>query len=169
MLTPHRIPYGYSMKIRVLSSDDVKKSLPMKTAIEVTKRAFSSLSSRKVEMPFRSRINVPKQDGVLLTMPAALLDDGGGAVTWTANTPLWIIENGHGKAANQFAAGVGPYGGPATTEAITPAATFYSSGARDIHVNFRAQGADLATAATTVKVIMTFLYALHFYKSNLHP
>ena len=63
------------MKIRVLSSDDVKKSLPMKTAIEVTKRAFSSLSSRKVEMPFRSRINVPKHDGVFLTMPAALLDD----------------------------------------------------------------------------------------------
>ena len=63
------------MKIRILSSHDVKKSLPMKAAIEVTKRAFSSLSSRKVEMPLRSRINIPKQDGILLTMPAALIED----------------------------------------------------------------------------------------------
>ena len=61
--------------IRVLSSDDVKKSLPMKAAIKETKRAFSSLSARKLEMPLRSRINVSKQDGVVLTMPAALLDD----------------------------------------------------------------------------------------------
>jgi len=68
------------MKIRILNSNDVKKSLPMKTAIEETKRAFSSLSSKKIEMPLRSRINVPKQDGVLLTMPAALLDDGDIAV-----------------------------------------------------------------------------------------
>ena len=48
----------------------------MEIAIRVTKRAYSRLSSRKVEMPLRSRIEIPKQDGVLLTMPAALLDDG---------------------------------------------------------------------------------------------
>jgi hypothetical protein len=89
----------------------------------------------------------------------ALLDDGGSAVTWTANTPLFVIVNGEGVAANQFATtGVGPKGGPATTEAIVLAAATYSATARDLHVNFRANGADLTTAATTVKVIMTFMY-----------
>ena len=63
------------MKIRVLSCEDVMKALPMETAIEETKRAFSCLSSRKVEMPLRSRVHIPQQDGVLLTMPAALLED----------------------------------------------------------------------------------------------
>tara|TARA_R110001592_G_C12850737_1_gene721830 strand:- start:49 stop:699 length:651 start_codon:yes stop_codon:yes gene_type:complete len=89
----------------------------------------------------------------------ALLDDGGAAVTWTANTPLFVIANGEGVAANQFATtGVGPKGGPATTEAIVLAGATYSSAARDLHVNFRANGADLTTAATTVKVIMVFQY-----------
>ena len=64
------------MKIRILSCDDVRQALPMKAAIEESKRAFSRLSSGRVEMPLRSRVHVPEQDGVLLTMPAALLDDG---------------------------------------------------------------------------------------------
>ena len=68
------------MKIRVLSCEDVRKALPMKAAIEETKRAFSRLSSGRVEMPLRTRVHVPEQDGVLLTMPAALLDDGEMAV-----------------------------------------------------------------------------------------
>ena len=88
-----------------------------------------------------------------------LLADGGAAVTWTANTPLFVIRDGMGLAANQFATtGVGPKGGPATTEAIVLAAATYSAAARDLHVNFRANGADLTTAATTVKVIMVFQY-----------
>ena len=52
----------------------------MKTAIEESKRAYSRLSSGRVEMPLRSRVHIPEQDGVLLTMPAALLDDGEMAV-----------------------------------------------------------------------------------------
>ena len=32
----------------------------------------------------------------------AILDDGGSAVTWTANAPLYLIQNSHGHAANQF-------------------------------------------------------------------
>jgi len=63
-------------KIRILSSKDVEKALPMEIAIRVTKRAYSRLSSRKVEMPLRSRIYFPKQYGTLLTMPAAIFDDG---------------------------------------------------------------------------------------------
>ena len=88
-----------------------------------------------------------------------LLADGGAAVTWTANTPLFVVRDGMGLAANQFATtGVGPKGGPATTEAIVLAGATYSAAARDLHVNFRANGADLTTAATTVKVIMNFMY-----------
>ncbi len=64
------------MEIRILSSDDVRKALPMREAISGMKRAFSRLSSGQVEMPLRSRVPVTEQDGVLLTMPAALPEDG---------------------------------------------------------------------------------------------
>ena len=64
------------MEIRILSSDDVRKALPMKEAISGMKRAFSCLSSGQVEMPIRSRVPITEQDGVLLTMPAALPKDG---------------------------------------------------------------------------------------------
>ena len=64
------------MEIRVHSSDDVRQALTMKAAIEETKRAFSRLSRGRVEMPLRSRVHIPEQDGVFLAMLAALLDDG---------------------------------------------------------------------------------------------
>ena len=95
--------------------------------------------------------------GAQLLAATALLDDGGAAVTWTANVPLYIIENSHGKAANQFATtGVGPKGGPATTEAVVIAGALYSAAARNIFVTLRPIGADLATAATTVTWIAQF-------------
>jgi hypothetical protein len=95
--------------------------------------------------------------GVQLVAATAILDDGGAAVTWTANVPLYVIENSHGKAANQFATtGVGPKGGPATSEAIVIAGALYSAAARDIFVTLRPIGADLATAATTVTYIAQF-------------
>ena len=68
------------MEIRIISSDDVRKSLPMKEAIFGMKRAFRRLSSGQVEMPLRSRVPITDQDGVLLTMPAALPEDGEMAV-----------------------------------------------------------------------------------------
>ncbi len=64
------------MEIRILSSNDVHKALPMKEAICGMKRAFSRLSSGNVEMPLRSRVSVTEQDGVLLTMPVAIPKDG---------------------------------------------------------------------------------------------
>ena len=95
--------------------------------------------------------------GAQLLAATALLDDGGAAVTWTANVPLYIIENSHGKAANQFATtGIGPKGGPATTEAVVIAGALYSAAARNIFVTLRPIGADLATAATTVTWIAQF-------------
>ena len=91
----------------------------------------------------------------------AILDDGGSAVTWTANVPLYIIQNSHGHAANAFVGtGVtaGVYGGPATSEAIVIAATLYSSSARSIYARLKPLANDLATAATTVTYLVEFLH-----------
>jgi len=91
----------------------------------------------------------------------AILDDGGSAVTWTANAPLYIIQNSHGHGANAFVGtGVtaGVVGGPATSEAIVIAATLYSAAARTLHARLTPIGADLGTAATTVTYIVEFLH-----------
>ena len=91
----------------------------------------------------------------------AILDDGGSAVTWTANVPLYIIQDSHGHAANAFVGtGVtaGVYGGPATSEAIVIASTLYSATARSIYARLKPLANDLATAATTVTYLVEFLH-----------
>ena len=91
----------------------------------------------------------------------AILDDGGSAVTWTANAPLYIIQNSHGHAANQFvstATTAGVVGGPATSEAIVIASTLYSAAARTLHARLKPLANNLATAATTVTYLIEFLH-----------
>jgi len=91
----------------------------------------------------------------------AILDDGGAAVTWTANAPLYIIQNSHGHGANAFVGtGVtaGVVGGPATSEAIVIASTLYSAAARTLHARLKPLANDLATAATTVTYLVEFLH-----------
>ena len=91
----------------------------------------------------------------------AILDDGGAAVTWTANVPLYIIQNSHGHAANAFVGtGVtaGVYGGPATSEAIVIASTLYIAAARTLYIRLKPLANDLATAATTVTYLVEFLH-----------
>lgn len=91
----------------------------------------------------------------------AILDDGGAAVTWTANAPLYIIQNSHGHGANAFVGtGVtaGVVGGPATSEAVVIAATLYSAAARTLHARLKPLANDLATAATTVTYLVEFLH-----------
>ena len=91
----------------------------------------------------------------------AILDDGGSAVTWTANVPLYLIQNSHGHAANAFVGtGVtaGIVGGPATSEAIVIAATLYSASARTLYARLKPLANDLATAATTVTYLVEFLH-----------
>ena len=83
----------------------------------------------------------------------AIADDGGSAVTITANTPLYIIENGLPAVANKFA---NMSGGPATSEAMTLSASLYSSSARTLHIRLKPLANDLATAATTVTFIVEF-------------
>ena len=91
----------------------------------------------------------------------AILDDGGSAVTWTANAPLYIIQNSHGHAANQFVSTsttAGVVGGPATSEAIVIASTLYTASARTLHARLKALNTNLATAATTVTYLVEFLH-----------
>ena len=91
----------------------------------------------------------------------AILDDGGSAVTWTANAPLYIIQNSHGHAANAFVGtGVtaGVVGGPATSEAIVIASTLYTASARTLHARITPLANNLATAATTVTYLIEFLH-----------
>jgi len=99
--------------------------------------------------------------GAQLVATEAILDDGGSAVTWTANAPLYLIQDSHGHAANQFVSTsttAGVVGGPATSEAIAIAATLYSASARTLYARLTPIGADLATAATTVTYLIEFLH-----------
>ena len=91
----------------------------------------------------------------------AILDDGGSAVTWVANAPLYIIQDSHGHAANAFlttAVSAGIVGGPATSEAIVIAATLYSASARTLYARLKPLANDLATGATTVTYLVEFLH-----------
>ena len=99
--------------------------------------------------------------GTQLVATEAILDDGGSAVTWTANAPLYLVQDSHGHAANQFvstATTAGVVGGPATSEAIVIAATLYTASARTLYMRLPPIGADLATAATTVTFLIEFLH-----------
>ena len=99
--------------------------------------------------------------GAQLIATEAILDDGGSAVTWTANAPLYIIQNSHGHAANAFlgtAVAAGVVGGPATSEAIAIAATLYTASSRTLYTRLTPLANDLATAATTVTYLVQFLH-----------
>ena len=99
--------------------------------------------------------------GTQIIATEAILDDGGSAVTWTANAPLYLIQDSHGHGANAFVSTsvtAGVVGGPATSEAIVIAATLYSASARTLHARLTPIGADLATAATTVTFLAEFLH-----------
>ena len=99
--------------------------------------------------------------GAQLVATEAILDDGGSAVTWTANAPLYLIQDSHGHAANQFvstATTAGVVGGPATSEAIAIAATLYVAAARTLYCRLTPLANDLATAATTVTYLVEFLH-----------
>jgi hypothetical protein len=99
--------------------------------------------------------------GTQIIATEAILDDGGSAVTWAANAPLYLIQNSHGHAANQFvstATTAGVVGGPATSEAIVIAATLYTASARTLYTRLTPLANDLGTAATTVTYLVEFLH-----------
>ena len=99
--------------------------------------------------------------GTQIIATEAILDDGGSAVTWSANAPLYLVQDSHGHAANQFvstATTAGVVGGPATSEAIVIAATLYTASARTFYMRLTPIGGSLATAATTVTFLIEFLH-----------
>ena len=99
--------------------------------------------------------------GTQIIATEAILDDGGSAVTWAANAPLYLIQDSHGHAANQFvttATTAGVVGGPATSEAIVIAATLYTASSRTLYTRLTPLANDLGTAATTVTYLVEFLH-----------
>lgn len=54
----------------LLNRDDIKKVFTMKDSIEAVKKAFMLYSEGKSEVPLRTNIQVPKNNGTLLFMPA---------------------------------------------------------------------------------------------------
>jgi len=87
-----------------------------------------------------------------------ILDDGGSAVNLQANTPLYIIENSHGQAANWAAPDT------ATSEATTGklVAGLLDSGtsSREIHVRIDVIDADLTSATADIKIGVVFQHYL---------
>jgi alanine dehydrogenase len=61
--------------IRVLSREDVRRALPMSSAIEAVKGAFAQLSTGQADVPLRVGLQVPRHNGVTLFMPAYLAAD----------------------------------------------------------------------------------------------
>jgi len=60
------------MRLRLLSADDVRHSLPMADAVQAMKDAFRQFSNGQAEVPLRSRLEVAESGGVALFMPAYL-------------------------------------------------------------------------------------------------
>ena len=85
-----------------------------------------------------------------------ILNDGGSAVSLQAGSPLYIIENCHGQAAD--------WGAPdtltseATTGKLVAGLLDSGSSSREIHVRFDVIDADLSSATGNVKVGIVFQY-----------
>ncbi len=54
----------------ILSAEEVRKSLPMKDAIEAMKSGYAALSAGKADMPLRTRLAIPSHQATSLFMPA---------------------------------------------------------------------------------------------------
>jgi ornithine cyclodeaminase/alanine dehydrogenase-like protein (mu-crystallin family) len=63
---------SHQRKVRVLSADDVKRTLPMGEAVEIMKSAFAALSRGEAVLPPRAHIDVAEPTGTALFMPSYL-------------------------------------------------------------------------------------------------
>jgi ornithine cyclodeaminase/alanine dehydrogenase-like protein (mu-crystallin family) len=59
----------------VLNADEVRKSLPMRDAIEAMKKAYASLSDGRAEVPLRTRLSIPDHNALAIFMPAYVHTD----------------------------------------------------------------------------------------------
>lgn len=62
--------------MRILSGDDVRRSITMESAIQAMIAAFGELAADQATLPLRSRIELPDQAAVSLFMPAYLAQSG---------------------------------------------------------------------------------------------
>jgi ornithine cyclodeaminase/alanine dehydrogenase-like protein (mu-crystallin family) len=60
--------------MRLLTRSDVRRSISMREAVEVVKRAFIELSTGRADVPLRTVLSQPKHDGITLFMPGYLSD-----------------------------------------------------------------------------------------------
>lgn len=60
------------MKLRLLTSEDLKEALPMAHAIDAMADAYAQLSSGEAQVPLRSRLTAEAVEGITLLMPALL-------------------------------------------------------------------------------------------------
>jgi len=54
----------------ILNAGEVRQALPMRDAIEAMKQAYASLSNGTAVVPLRTRLPIPRHDGLSLFMPA---------------------------------------------------------------------------------------------------
>src|SRR5499426_1638894 len=66
--------------MRLLTRSDVQKSISMREAVEVVKRAFIELSTGRADVPLRIALSQPKHEGITLFMPGYLSDSDSLAV-----------------------------------------------------------------------------------------
>ena len=83
-----------------------------------------------------------------------ILDDGGAAVHLQANTPLYVVENCHGQAANWAAPDTAT--SEATTGKLVAGLLDSGSSAREIHVRLDVIDANLTAGAANLKLGVVF-------------
>lgn len=65
-----------SLHLRLLSAADLEELVPMAAAIAARREAFVALSAGRADVPLRTRLPVPEQEGMLLVMPAHVPEIG---------------------------------------------------------------------------------------------
>ncbi len=80
-------------ELRILNAGEVRQALPMADVIEGMKAAFSQFSTGQADVPLRSRIAVPDQEGNALFMPAYLAQSNDLAVKIVTLFPKNIQNN----------------------------------------------------------------------------
>tara|TARA_R110000824_G_scaffold192970_4_gene375259 strand:- start:251 stop:817 length:567 start_codon:yes stop_codon:yes gene_type:complete len=83
-----------------------------------------------------------------------ILDDGGAAVSLQAGTPVYIVENCHGQAANWAAPDTAT--SEATTGKLVAGLLDSGSSSREIHVRLDVIDANLTSATGSIKIGVVF-------------
>lgn len=64
----------------ILNAAEVQQALPMADCVEAMKRAYVALSTGEADVPLRSRLRLPEQEGTAIFMPAYVAGEGNRAL-----------------------------------------------------------------------------------------